>query len=255
VRRAIMMSAALLATLLLGVQSGAAAARPPGKSAPTPDQLPQPRPAGPGVAALTLVGDGFLDVAVGAPREDVGAKADAGAVDVLLGFLEGTGDLGSGSFTLTQGSNAEPGDLFGATLAAGDLTPDDHPLGEDLAVGAPGENLGTVADAGAVNVFTSDEGGLLSPMGRTLTQSGLNERGDRFGATLAASFQNNDDTEDLVVGIPGEDAGTRIDAGAVNAFNGSPTGQLSNGRLFTQFVNVESGDGFGAALGGLFPAL
>lgn len=269
------------------------------------------------MAALGLVGDGFLDVAVGAPREDVGAKADAGAVEVLLGFLEGSGDLGSGSFTLTQGTGAEPGDLFGAAIATGDFNfdgfvdlavgapgenvgatvdagavnvfyPDPnggvHPgsqtltqggnvergdqfgravdagsFGGDsgidqLVVGAPGEDVGAVADAGAANVFATDADGVRTPLARTLTQSGLNERGDRFGATLAASFQNNDGAEDLVVGVPGEDVGTRVDAGAVNAFNGSQSG-LSGGRLFTQFVNVESGDGFGAALGGLFPAL
>ena len=48
------------------------------------------------------------------------------------------------------GSAAEAGDLFGSALAAGDFNNDGF---ADLAVGAPGEDVGGVIGAGAVNVL------------------------------------------------------------------------------------------------------
>lgn len=65
--------------------------------------------------------DGGTDLAAGAPDEDVGAVVDAGAVSVLNGLTT------AGQF-LTQdspgvGSSAEPGDSFGAALAAANPAP------------------------------------------------------------------------------------------------------------------------------------
>ena len=54
------------------------------------------------------------------------------------------------------GSSAEPFDLFGASLAVGDFN--DSGV-SDLAVGAPGETVGTVDAAGAAHVlFGTDHG-------------------------------------------------------------------------------------------------
>ena len=66
--------------------------------------------------------DGTNDLAAGAPFEDVGAVADAGAVSVLPGSPGGL--TTSGGRLFTQDSSgvpgaAEPGDWFGDALAAG----------------------------------------------------------------------------------------------------------------------------------------
>ncbi len=74
--------------------------------------------------------DGFADLAVGVPFEDVGDIIDAGAVNVLYGTAAGL--TGSGSQLFTQnspgiGSAAEQFDLFGDALTAGDSTPTASP--------------------------------------------------------------------------------------------------------------------------------
>jgi len=66
-------------------------------------------------------GDGFDDLAVGAPFEDVGGALGAGAVNVLYGSAAGL--TGAGSQLFTQDSPGVPGvaehdDLFGGALAA-----------------------------------------------------------------------------------------------------------------------------------------
>jgi FG-GAP repeat len=67
-------------------------------------------------------GDGFDDLAVGAPFEDLGGVRGAGAVNVLYGSA--TGLTGGGSQLFTQDSPGVPGavednDLFGGALATG----------------------------------------------------------------------------------------------------------------------------------------
>ena len=104
--------------------------------------------------------DGFADLAVGVPREGVGTAELAGAVNVLDGSANGL--TGAGSQLLFQGGGgvsdaAEPFDFFGNALAAGDF---DNNGFIDLAVGVPGEDIGAIADAGAVNVLYGSASGL-----------------------------------------------------------------------------------------------
>ena len=121
--------------------------------------------------------DGRTDLAVGAPGENVGATADAGAITVFLGTGSGTG-LPSASQTLVQ-DNPEADDQFGAALAVGDFNDDDF---DDLAVAAPGENVGATVDAGAANLFSNTTGVLPSVSSQTLLQA--IETGDQFGTAL-----------------------------------------------------------------------
>ena len=186
--------------------------------------------------------DGFFDVAVGVPGEDVGSDNAAGAVNVLLGSAAGL----TGGPLFVQ-ANPEPVDRHGAALAAGDLDDDGF---FDLAVGAPLEDVGAVSSAGAVTALFGSAAGLTTNGSQTLFQggaiSGTAEVGDFFGSSLASGVLGGDGITDLVVGAPGEDVGSLGNAGAVNVLAGSPGG-LVNGSLALQ-GNPEGGDLFGAAV-------
>ena len=96
----------------------------------------------PGFVRADFDGDGFADLAVGVPGEDVGTVADAGAVNVIYGGP--TGLTAAGNQLWTQDSEGikgtqEPGDEFGFSLAAADFDRDGF---ADLAVGVPGEDVG-----------------------------------------------------------------------------------------------------------------
>jgi FG-GAP repeat len=197
---------------------------------------------GSAVAKGDFNGDGIFDLAVGAPGEAVGSAVNAGAVNVL----NGSGGGLTGGSLLTQ-PNAEAGDLFGFSLAAGDFNGDGI---FDLAVGVPGENVGSVGNAGAVTVLFGSDTGLTSAGSQTLFQgggvAGTAETSDAFGISVASGLLAGDDLADLVVGVPAEDIGATGSAGAVNVLAGSPGG-LVNGSLATQ-GNPEPNDGFGAAV-------
>ena len=137
----------------------------------------------------------------------VGGIVDAGAVVILFGSAAGI--TGAGNL-LTQ-TNAEPGDAFGSALAAVD--------GTDLAVGAPGEDVGAAGGAGAVSLV-ADAG--TTPNETLLHQGvagvvGTAEAGDVFGsAVIAGDFNQSEGLDSLAIGAPGEDVGAVGDAGAVN---------------------------------------
>jgi hypothetical protein len=185
-------------------------------------------------------GDDLDDLAVGAPGEDLGVHADAGAVNVQYGSPGGL--AGSGQ-VLTQGT-PEAGDGFGAALAKGRFNDDDF---IDLAVGAPGEDLGRTIGAGVVTVFYGSASGLAG-QGELLQQSNP-EVGDAFGATLDSGDFNNDGIADLAVGAPGEDVGAARDAGAVSIFFGADGGLGGRAAVENLFqASPEDGDRFGSAL-------
>jgi hypothetical protein len=199
-----------------------------------------------GPAALTdFNGDGIDDLVVGVPGEDIGGTANAGVVDVIYGSESGLAD--GPRQQLTQ-ALPEPGDGFGTAVVTGDFNGD---ILTDLAVGVPGENLGATADAGAVVVLAGPATHqLLTQGGATTIGSvpGATEAGDRFGSALGAADFDDNDADNLVVGVPGENLGAVADAGAVislcgsdGQFEGCGDGVLTQG-------NPEAGDAYGAAL-------
>jgi len=113
------------------------------------------------VASCDCNGDGFADLAVGVPSEDVAAVANAGAVDLLLGSAVGLSTAGNQFWHqgLTVDA-AEQNDFYGMTLAVGDFNADGL---DDLAGGAPGDDSpGGTVDAGGVSVLNGDAAGLTA---------------------------------------------------------------------------------------------
>ncbi|MEU4112717.1 FG-GAP and VCBS repeat-containing protein [Streptomyces sp. NPDC027717] len=78
-------------------------------------------------------GDGYTDLAVGAPLEDVGSDTNGGSLTILWGSPKG---LTGGSTVADPAPSAH--DRFGAALAAGDFDGDGR---TDLAVGTNGSTL------------------------------------------------------------------------------------------------------------------
>lgn len=130
------------------------------------------------VAAGDFNGDRFADLAVGVPSEDIRTEGDAGAVNIFYGSFYGLLHAGTQFWhqnTPGVSGVAERLDNFGSALTAGDFNGDGR---ADLAVGVEKEDLGTVADAGAVNVFYGTVAGL------SVTGSGIWRQAGRTAATL-----------------------------------------------------------------------
>jgi hypothetical protein len=221
------------------------------------------------LAAGDFNGDGFGDLAVGAPGQTLGGLDQAGVVIVLYGTHAGLSSNGAQLIDQdTEGilETAEDGDRFGAALVAGNFGHSSH---DDLAIGAGGEDLGTTAEAGVVQVLYGSITG-LSPIDNQLWSENTpgvagdgaetdDEFGGRFlgtGKGLAAADFGKDGHDDLAIGIPAEDVGAKGNAGAVLVLYGSSGGLTEAASQFwTQDSagiqeTAQAGDDFGWAVAG-----
>jgi hypothetical protein len=185
---------------------------------------------------------------IGAP----GADHDAGRVYAAPPLGDQSGFDLAHPIVLQQGRNglpgtSEPGDRFGAAVEG--VTDVEGPVPHEpdawLAIGAPGEDVRDIADAGAVTSvpdFADLTKGEVYYQGNGLP--GTPERGDHFGFSLAQYYNG------LAIGAPGEDIGPIVDAGNVTKFYRSV---LGSGSEYHQGSNgvpgvSEAGDHFGAAM-------
>ena len=138
---------------------------------------------------------------MGTPGEDVGSTKDAGSVTVARISLTGRKTEGTVR-TFDQNSagmagSVEAGDQLGASVSS-------VRYGSSVIhlVGAPGEDVGKVRDAGMVQTIGNGKGWTQSSSG----VPGTAESGDRMGAALAGSPATG--ATRPLIGIPGEDSST-----------------------------------------------
>lgn len=196
--------------------------------------------------------DGYTDLVVGTPGEDLDGNADAGMVDVLYGSPDGlgSGDLKNKHLEQGQGTGAlagvasEADDRMGAALAAGTAA-----TGRSwIVIGTPGEANGTLAESG-VAYYVYDDTSRILHQDLPTEVPGVSEAGDKFGAAVTG------DENFFAIGAPGETVETASDSGTVALFShtletdGRPTtigGMDQNNDAVTGAA--EAGDEFGAAL-------
>jgi hypothetical protein len=183
--------------------------------------------------------DGFFDLAVGVPNEELGGDGDAGALHILYGSLNGL--TTSGSQYWTQGAlghpedGTEPGDRFGDALAAGNFGNGPQ---DDLAVGATGEDVGAISNAGAVNIIYGSSVGLAMDDAQWLHQNTPGmfgdgaEASDFFPGRLAVGDFGQGPQADLALTVIGEDVDAIENAGAVNILFGSSAGVTTQNSQF-----------------------
>lgn len=173
---------------------------------------------GKAIAVGDFDGDGYEDIAVGAPGEDDGA----GKVYVF----RGTSNRPVPWQKLHQsavGFADEAGDEFGAALVAADVDGDGK---DELLVGTPGEDVKVgvplYIDTGAAILFRGTAGGLVGWRGFTQSATGVSseETGDRFGTSVAIGHLAGKGSiweRAILVGTPFERT-SDVRAGAVFAF-------------------------------------
>lgn len=201
-------------------------------------------------------GDGRDEIAFGNPSYSVSVPS-GGRAYVARRDNAGVWDVVT---TIQQGNSGYPGvheasDSFGNALAAGDFDDDGY---DDLAIGALGEAVGTVEEAGAVMIEYGTATGITSARGTLVTRNsdGLTFdplEGDRFGHALASGDFDADGYDDLAIGTTGArctDGTTK--GGAVIVMYGSAGGIVTTrSRIFRPGVGGMLGTCTGGTLFGI----
>lgn len=168
-------AATLSSTLALGGSVAAAAAAQPGD----------------------FNGDGYRDLAIGAPGGKIGTQA-GGYVGVVYGSSSGPNT--SHHQVISQNSagvpgSAESGDRFGASVATGDFDGDGY---SDLAIGAPGEQVSGSDDPGTVTIVFGSRSG-LSGTAITIASPDSNPETSSFSSDLTAGDFDKNGFRDLAI--------------------------------------------------------
>ncbi|MGW0186829.1 FG-GAP-like repeat-containing protein [Streptomyces sp. NPDC003362] len=187
-------------------------------------------------------GDGYGDLILGDyadPQTGVPGGHKGGQISVWYGGPNGP-DPAQTPTVIHQDTAGVPGsgetdDVFGASVAVGDVNGDKY---ADVAVGAPGEDLGSVEDAGAVTVLFGSAAGLTGTGAKSYNQDtagvpGSSEYMDWFGGTVRLVDFDKTGKADLVVGAAYENG-----TGAITTLRGTASGPTTTGSVFISGANV-----------------
>ncbi len=213
------------------------------------------------LTAADFDADGFTDLVVGVPCEDIGQNRNCGAINVVFGSSSGLAARGQ---FFTQDSTqildkAEQDDLFGQFLCASNQyeTSINGDAFADLIIGIPfEETVDGVGNSGAVAVLFGAATGLAVAGNQFWTQDNPDavdsvEKDDYFGWAVSIGDYDADGFSDVAIGVPQESFpsskddvhysgrsqnyfGNSNQCGAVAVVMGSPTGLSSRNLLLYQ---------------------
>ena len=176
--------------------------------------------------------DGFDDLAVGAPGEDIDGVVNAGAVEIRYGAADRNAALETRRFLLHENLSGIAGscsteDRWGEVLAAGDLDGDGF---DELVVGAPSESVNGNGDAGRIWIFYGGNSGIVITGSEILDEDTSNIQSgafgnDHFGQAIAINDRNGDGFDDLAIGVDDWDSVAR--AGGVHLILCNASGPIS----------------------------
>ncbi|WP_128380798.1 FG-GAP-like repeat-containing protein [Streptomyces cavernae] len=199
-------------------------------------------------------GDGYGDLVLSQhqdPDENYPVGHKGGQLAIWYGGPAGP-DLAQTPTVIHQDTAGVPGagetyDRFGATVSLGDINGDKF---ADVAVGAPGEDVGTKRDAGSVTVLYGSASGLTTTGAKTYTQDtsgvpGAAETYDGFGGAVRLIDLNKNGRAELVVSAPDENS-----RGAVWILGGTSAGVTTTGAksISALDVSLTTASNFGTEL-------
>ncbi|MFN3217346.1 MAG: FG-GAP repeat protein [Acidimicrobiales bacterium] len=210
------------------------------------------------LTAADVDGDGACDLVVGIPSEDIGARTDAGAVQVIFGGPDGLTRRNQFLHRNTRGvaGRATAGERFGAPLFFGDFFANQP--GVNIVVGVPGQDVAGRRDAGAVHILGTNRRGLTGRGDVVVHQNSPGIRGraqanDQFGRSVIVGLFDGDQFFDLAVGVPGERVRGQANAGQVQVIFGNGRGLSNRNRVVNAGaigLRPQRGMFFGATLAG-----